>query len=96
MSQSSDPEKCSVRWCDEPIGHRSRHVQYVGEILVADGWQPVQSVSVTLEAGPAQTTPGLVLTVAASRPSRYHAVMLPWAQVEKLATMLSAAGKKYG
>lgn len=96
MTQSRDPQKCSgARWCDEPDGHGGNHVQYVGEVLITDGWQPVRSLAVTLEAGRAETRPGLVVTVAASRPSRYHAVRLPWEQANELADMLATAGKRW-
>lgn len=92
MTQSRDPEKCDgARWCDEPAGHRGRHRHYLGEVML-DTRSPVTSISVTLESTAA--APQLVVTVAASRPARYHAVPLDWKQVDQLADLLGdAAGR---
>ncbi|TDE10665.1 hypothetical protein [Jiangella asiatica] len=89
MTQSSDPQKCTgARWCDEPAGHRGRHRHYVGEVML-DRTSSVTSVAVTVES--ATSAPALVLTVAASRPARYHAAPLDWGQVGELAGLLADA-----
>lgn len=95
MTRSSDPQKCHVKWCDEPAQHLGVHRCYLGEVMFT-GWQTVTSINITVETSHTEPQPRLVLTVAATRPSRYSAAALNWDQVTHLTAILTAANTRWG
>jgi hypothetical protein len=50
-------ESCTVvSWCDQPAGHRDRHVRLVG-LVEPSGFNTISAILVTVEAGPAESEP---------------------------------------
>lgn len=79
------------RFCDEVEGHAGNHRGYVAEV-VPEVFSPAM-VSVTVECGPAETTP--LPVVSLSTRTGHPVARLSWADAEELVKALTAAATRW-
>ncbi|WP_123788512.1 hypothetical protein [Phytoactinopolyspora halophila] len=83
-------ETCSVRWCQEPPNHSTRHRRDLGETHSTEMF-----VRLFLDAAPTDMTPQLAIAMGYIGHRPYAATTLTWSAWERLIGLMVDAHPKY-
>jgi hypothetical protein len=87
--------RCQVDWCQEPAGHTTNHVAFVG-VVEPTPWSDISAVVVSVQCGPHETKPLPVVGSGSKLTTPHVQARLTGAGCATLGRLLADAERRYG